>query len=66
MVIESGLKYWVSCRQTYIAIPDTMSLMDPIMFHQPINTHIEFCTPFDAGRLLANACEDDVPEELYY
>ncbi len=64
-VIESGLKYWVSCRQTYIAIPDTMSLMDPIMFHQPINTHIEFCTPFDAGRLLANACEANVPEEFW-
>jgi len=64
-VIESGLKYWVSCRQTYIAIPDTMSLMDPIMFHQPINTHIEFCTPFDAGRLLANACQDDVPEDFW-
>ncbi|MFO8011280.1 MAG: NAD-dependent epimerase/dehydratase family protein [Dehalococcoidia bacterium] len=65
MVIESGLKYWVSCRQTYIAIPETMSLMDPIMFHQPLNTHIEFVTPTDAGRLLANACEEDVPEEFW-
>lgn len=64
-VAESGLKYWVSCRQTYIAIPDTLSLMDPIMFHQPIDTHIEFVTPRDAGRLLANACEDDVPEEFW-
>ncbi|MBM3131471.1 MAG: NAD(P)-dependent oxidoreductase [Chloroflexi bacterium] len=64
-VVESGLKYWVSCRQTYIAIPDTLSLMDPIMFHQPIDTHIEFVTPTDAGRLLANACEDNVPEEFW-
>ncbi|MFW9919403.1 MAG: NAD-dependent epimerase/dehydratase family protein, partial [Candidatus Thorarchaeota archaeon] len=43
-VIESGLKYWVSLRQTYIAIPDTMSLQDPIMFHQPLDTCIEFNT----------------------
>lgn len=65
IVVESGLRYWVSCRQTYIAIPETLSLMDPIMFHQPINTHIEFVTPNDAARLLANACEDDVPEEFW-
>lgn len=65
IVVESGLKYWVSCRQTFIAIPDILSLMDPILFHQPINTHIEFVTDSDAGRLLANACEDDVPEEFW-
>ena len=65
IVIESGLKYWVSCRQTYIAIPDVLSLVDSIMFHQPLNTHIEFCTVNDAGRLLANVCEDNVPEEFW-
>ncbi len=64
-VAESGLKYWASCRQTYVAIPDTMSLMDPIMFHQPLDTCIEFCHAEDAGELLANACEDDVPEEFW-
>ena len=64
-VVESGLKYWGSCRQTYIAIPDVLSLMDPIMFHQPLDTHIEFITRSDAGRLLANMCEDDVPEEFW-
>ena len=65
LVAESGLKYWVSCRQTFVAIPDTMALMDPIMFHQPLETCIEFCTATDAGLLLANACEDDVPEEFW-
>jgi nucleoside-diphosphate-sugar epimerase len=59
-VIESGLKYWASLRQTYIAVPDTMSLMDPIMFHQPIDTCIEFNTSRDAGRGLVNCL--DVPE----
>lgn len=65
IVVESGLKYWVSCRQTFIAIPDALSLMDPIMFHQPLDTHIEFIMPDDAGRLLANVCEDDIPEEFW-
>ncbi|WXG44432.1 MAG: NAD(P)-dependent oxidoreductase [Promethearchaeati archaeon SRVP18_Atabeyarchaeia-1] len=60
-VIESGLKYWVSLRQTYIALPDAMSLMDPIMFHQPIDTHIELNTNHDAGRGLVNCL--DVPED---
>ncbi|MFX1580388.1 MAG: NAD-dependent epimerase/dehydratase family protein, partial [Promethearchaeota archaeon] len=60
-VIESGLKYWVSLRQTYIAIPNTMSLQDPIMFHQPLDTCIEFNTSRDAGRGLINCL--DVPED---
>ena len=60
-VIESGLRYWVSLRQTYIALPDAMSLMDPIMFHQPIDTHIELNTNHDAGRGLVNCL--DVPED---
>jgi hypothetical protein len=64
-VAESGLKYWVSLRQTFIAIADLTSLMDPIMFHQPLDTCIEFCTMDDSGRLLANACEDSVPEEFW-
>ena len=65
VVAESGLKYWVSCRQTFVAIPDTLALMDPIMFHQPLETCIELCTQHDAGLMLANACEDTVPEEFW-
>ncbi|MDX1734639.1 MAG: NAD-dependent epimerase/dehydratase family protein [Halioglobus sp.] len=65
VVAESGLRHWVSCRQTFIAIPDTMGLMDPIMFHQPLDTCIEFCTDADSGRLLANACEDDIAPQFW-
>lgn len=65
LVAESGLKYWVSCRQTFIAVPNTLALMDPIMYHQPLQTCIEFCTARDSGLLLANACEDDVPESFW-
>jgi hypothetical protein len=59
-VIESDLKYWVSLRETYIAIPDAMGLMDPIMFHQPIDTCIEMNMANDAGRGLVNCL--DIPE----
>lgn len=65
LAAESGLKYWVSCRQTFVAIPDTLGLLDPVMFHQPLDTCIEFCTARDSGQLLANACEDDVPESFW-
>lgn len=66
-VIESGLKHWVSMRQTYIAIPDAMSLMDPIMFHQPINTCLELITNRDAGYGLVQCleCPDDFYGRVY-
>ena len=62
-VIESGLKYWVSLRQTYIAIPNTLSLMDPIMFHQPLDQRIELITDRDAGYGLVQTLE--VPDEFW-
>ena len=65
IVAESGLRHWVSCRQTFIAVPDTLGLMDPIMFHQPLHTCIELCTAADSGRLLANACEDSIPDDFW-
>ena len=62
-VIESGLRHWAVLRQTYIAIPDTMSLIDPIMFHQPINQCIELITDRDAGYGLARCL--DVPDDFW-
>jgi nucleoside-diphosphate-sugar epimerase len=62
-VIESGLKYWAVLRQTYIAIPNALSLLDPILFHQPVNTHIELITSEDAGYGLIQTME--TPDEFY-
>lgn len=62
-VIESGLKYWASFRQTFITIPNVYSLMDPIMFHQPPQTHLEFITSEDAGYGLVQTL--DCPEEFW-
>lgn len=63
IVAESGLRYWVSCRQTYIATPRPPH--DSIMFHQPLDTCIELCTEKDSGVLLANACDDGLPEDFW-
>ena len=66
-VIESGLEYWASIRQTYIAIGNPLSLMDPIMFHQPLTTCIEMVTDEDAGYGLVQCleCPDDFYGRIY-
>lgn len=58
-VLESSIRHWASLRQTFIMIPDVMSLEDPIMFHQPINSYMESNTMNDAGRGLINCL--DIP-----
>lgn len=62
-VIESGLKYWASLRQTFIAIPNTLSLLDPILFHQPLDQRIELITSRDAGYGLVQTI--DAPEAFW-
>lgn len=64
-VIESGLKYWVSLRQTGVLYPEILNSLDPIMFHEPLNGVFEWVTAKDSGVMLANACEDDVPEDFW-
>ena len=62
---ESGLKYWVSLRQSGILYPEILKNMDPIMFHVPVNGVLEWATVEDSGRLLANVCGNDVPESFW-
>ncbi len=58
---ESKIKHWASLRQTFIMIPDVMSLQDPIMFHQPVNSYMENNTAEDAGRGLINCLK--IPDD---
>ncbi|MBR3706408.1 MAG: NAD(P)-dependent oxidoreductase, partial [Firmicutes bacterium] len=51
---ESGLKYWVSLRQSGILYPAILKNMEPIMYHVPMNGVLEWATVEDAGRLMAN------------
>ena len=62
---ESGLKHWVSLRQSGILYPAILKNMEPIMYHVPINGVLEWATDEDSGRLLANVCGDDIPEEFW-
>ncbi|MBE6112464.1 MAG: NAD(P)-dependent oxidoreductase [Peptococcaceae bacterium] len=62
---ESGLKYWVSLRQSGILYPAILKNMEPIMYHVPMNGVLEWATVEDSGRLLANVCGDDIPDEFW-
>lgn len=62
---ESGLKHWVSLRQSGILYPEILKNLEPIMYHVPINGVLEWATVEDSGRLLANVCGDDIPEEFW-
>ncbi|MDR1193485.1 MAG: NAD-dependent epimerase/dehydratase family protein [Peptococcaceae bacterium] len=64
-VFESGLKYWVSLRQTGINPPKESAGGDPIIFHQPPNNVLEWITATESGIMMANLCEDWVPEEFW-
>lgn len=65
VVIESGIKNWVSLRQTGIARMAAAEPLDPITFHTTLAGVLEWITPGDSGRLLANICEDTTPEEFW-
>ncbi len=56
-VMQSKIRHRVSLRQTFIMIPGLFSLMDPIMFHQPVHSMMENITARDSGRLLVNCLE---------
>ena len=63
---ESGLKKWVSIRQSGMLYPKLLTKAnDPITFHVPFNGVLEWSTVEDSGRVLANVCEDWVPEEFW-
>ncbi len=59
MVAESDVLNWVSLRQTFIVFPNLLTLLDPILFHQPLDQHIEFITSRDAGYGLVQCIETE-------
>ena len=65
ILADSGLKYWVSLRQTGILYAAILKNMDPIMYHVPINGMLEWATVEDSGRLCAKVCNDRLPEEFW-
>ncbi len=62
---ESGLRYWVSLRQSGILYPGILSVVNPTAFHVPMAGVLEWATIEDSGRLLAKVCEEDVPDSFW-
>ena len=65
ILAESGIKHWVSLRQSGILYPAILRNYDPIMFHVPIRGVLEWATVEDSGRLMVNLCDTDLPEEFW-
>jgi nucleoside-diphosphate-sugar epimerase len=62
---KAGLARWVSLRQSGILYPGILSVVNPTAFHVPMRGVLEWATIEDSGRLLAQVCEDWVPEEFW-
>jgi nucleoside-diphosphate-sugar epimerase len=65
LIVDSGLRNWVSLRQTGIARKLVGDPLHPIMFHTPLSSVLEWVTPRDSGMLLANVCEESVPPDFW-
>ncbi len=55
-VIESGLRCWVSLRQTGIIGPAMAKIRDAIQFHNCLDNVLEYASDRDSGRLMRNLC----------
>ncbi|MCR5145201.1 MAG: NAD(P)-dependent oxidoreductase [Lachnospiraceae bacterium] len=58
-VIESGLKYWVSLRQTGIMGPAMAKIRDAIQFHNCLYNVLEYASDRDSGRAMRNLAAFD-------
>ena len=65
IITDSGIKQWVSLRQSGILYPAILKNYDPIMFHVPIRGVLEWATVEDSGRLLERVCRPEVPAEFW-
>ncbi|MBO6128568.1 MAG: NAD(P)-dependent oxidoreductase [Pseudobutyrivibrio sp.] len=69
LVIESGLKYWVSLRQTGIMGPAMAKIRDAIQFHNCLDNVLEYVSDRDSGRAMRNLAAFDsdgtLPEEFW-
>ncbi len=64
LVIESGLRYWVSLRQTGIIGPAMSRIWDAIMLHNCFDNVLEYVSDRDSGRLLRNLCVFEINQSL--
>ena len=65
VIADSGIRWWVSLRQTGILYPGIFKQINPTAFHVPVRGVLEWATVEDSGRVLANVVEDWVPDEFW-
>ena len=58
-LIESGIPYWVSLRQTGIIGPVMAEIEDAIMFHQGLDNVLEYASDRDSAVMLRNLCRKE-------
>lgn len=65
-LIQSGIKKWVSVRQTSILHAGLLKkINNPVIFHTPLQGVLEWITVEDSGRLLERICREDVPDDFW-
>lgn len=64
-LFDSGLKHWVSIRQTGQHPSNKAAGELPIVTHQPPNNVLEWSTSIESGICMANLCEDWVPKSFW-
>lgn len=66
IVAESGLKNWVSLRQSGILHKNLIFKgSDPISFHVPLRGVLEWATVEDSARLMVGVCRESVPAAFW-
>jgi nucleoside-diphosphate-sugar epimerase len=58
-IIESGIPYWTSLRQTGIMGPAMAHIEDAIMFHNCLDNVLEYASDRDSATLLRNLCRKE-------
>jgi nucleoside-diphosphate-sugar epimerase len=64
LLVESGLRRWVSLRQTGIMGPAMCRVKDAIIFHNCLNNVLEYVSDRDSGAMLGNLARLDRAGEL--
>lgn len=66
VLIDEGLKKWVSIRQTAILHSGLLNnINNPVVFHTPLSGVLEWITVEDSGRLLERVCRKEVPDNFW-
>ena len=66
VLVDAGLRKWVSIRQTAILHAGLLkNINNPVIFHTPLLGVLEWITTEDSGRLLERVCRNEVPDSFW-